>query len=240
MIRLLSLLVAFLILSCSTEKAKEATSLPTAYTAEEGFDLAGSDPAALQLADSVMSALGGKANWDKIRYITWKTDDATNYWDKQEKRARVESVDGTVYLINLSTGSIEASGEASAEKNAQVSAAFSRALYALALPFLTKSKDFSLQYMGEDTLAKQRYNSLVISQRDSTAGKYKLFVDKHNKLVRFWAFQPAASNVAAFVLPFDNYQQQSEVLLSGDRSSGSGPKDVKVETALSDKLFTSF
>lgn len=240
MIRLLSLLVAFLILSCSTEKAKEATSLPAAYTAEEGFDLAGSDPAALQLADSVMSALGGKANWDKIRYITWKTDDATNYWDKQEKRARVESVDGTVYLINLSTGSIEASAEASAEKNAQVSAAFSRALYALALPFLTKSKDFSLQYMGEDTLAKQRYNSLVISQRDSTAGKYKLFVDKHNKLVRFWAFQPAASNVAAFVLPFDNYQQQSEVLLSGDRSSGSGPKDVKVETALPDKLFTSF
>jgi len=65
-------------------------------------------------------------------------------------------------------------------------------------------------------------------------------VDKTEKLVRYWSYYPAASNVAEFVLPFDNYQKQNEIILSSNRSNGSGPKDVKVETDLSEKLFTEF
>ncbi|MCW5911391.1 MAG: hypothetical protein KIT62_09970 [Cyclobacteriaceae bacterium] len=245
MMRLLFLSVAFLAFGCTSEKPKEPASLANQNPAEEGFDLAGSDPAALQLADSVMHALGGRGNWDKIRFITWKSQDdqVTYYWDKQEKRARIEDAgDASITLINLTTGEAKAyvNGTDAPDKAAQANAAFSRASYELALPFLTKSKDFSLQYMGEDTLARQRYNSLVISLKDSTAGKYKLFVDKHEKLVRYWSFYPAASTAAAFVLPFDNYQKQGEVLLSGNRSNGTGPKDIKVEAELSDQLFTAF
>ena len=33
----------------------------------EGFDAANSDPAAIELADSIMIAMGGRENWDKTR-----------------------------------------------------------------------------------------------------------------------------------------------------------------------------
>ena len=37
-----------------------------------GFDLEGSDPLAIVLADRIMSAMGGREAWDKTRYIKWK------------------------------------------------------------------------------------------------------------------------------------------------------------------------
>lgn len=242
---LLFLLIIGVTVSCSSEKTKEEPVLAGQNPPEAGFDLAASDPAAIQLADSVMQALGGRNNWDMVRFITWKSADGsvTYYWDKREKRARVEDQnDASVALLNLATGEAKAQVNNSEDpaKAAAANTAFSKALYELALPFLTKSKNFSLQYMGEDTLAKQRYNSLVVIPKDSTEGRYKLFVDKSAKLVRYWSFYPAASNAAAFVLPFDNYQKQSEVLLSANRSNGSGPKEVKVETELADKVFTEF
>jgi len=242
---LLFLLIIGFTVSCSPEKTKEEPLSANQNPPEEGFDLAASDPAAIQLADSVMQALGGRSNWDKVRFVTWKSADGsvTYYWDKQERRARVEDQnDASVALLNLASGETKAQVNNSDDpaKAAAAKTAFSKALYELALPFLTKSKDFSLQYMGEDTLAKQRYNSLVVIPKDSTAGRYKLFVDKREKLVRYWSFYPAASNAAAFVLPFDNYQKQNEVLISANRSQGSGPKEVKIETELADKLFTEF
>lgn len=242
---LLFLVVVGLTLNCTSEKPRDTPANLNLNPEEDGFNLAASDPAAIQLADSIMHALGGRSNWDKVRFITWKSADGlvSYYWDKQEKRARVEDQgDASVALINLSTGEAKAqvNGNDDPAKAALSNAAFSRALYELALPFLTKSKDFSLQYMGEDTLAKKRYNSLVIIPKDSTTGRYKLFVDKTEKLVRYWSYYPAASNVAEFVLPFDNYQKQNEIILSSNRSNGSGPKDVKVETDLSEKLFTEF
>lgn len=242
---LLFLFVAIVAIRCSSEKPKEESLLTNQNPPEAGFDLAASDPAAIQLADSVMHALGGRSNWDKVHYITWKSSDnlVTYYWDKHGKRARVEDQsDASVTLLNLATGEAKAQVNSNDDpaKAIIMNAAFSRALYELALPFLTKSKDFSLQYMGEDTLAKQRYNSLVVIPKDSTTGRYKLFVDKSAKLVRYWSFYPAASNAAAFVLPFDNYQKQNDILLSTNRSNGGGPKDVKVETDLAEKLFTEF
>jgi hypothetical protein len=36
-----------------------------------GFDEAGSDAKAIQIADMAMEAMGGRKNWDKTRYIAW-------------------------------------------------------------------------------------------------------------------------------------------------------------------------
>ncbi|MBN8576506.1 MAG: hypothetical protein J0L66_06155 [Cytophagales bacterium] len=228
-----------LVLGCSTEK-KEPVVAP-----EAGFNLALSDPAAIQLADSVMQALGGRSNWDKIRFITWKSQDGltTYYWDKSKRRARMEDgINNSVTLINLANGTtrVAVNGSENPANAAAANAAFSRALYSLALPFLTKSQNFSLLYMGEDTLARQRYNSLVLVPKDSAEGRYKLFVDKTAKLVRYWSYYPAAAAPAEFILPFDNYEKQSDILFSGNRSAGQGPTSIKVEAELADKLFTEF
>ena len=73
--------------------------------ASEGFDLANSDPAAVELADSIMVAMGGWENWDNTRFISWNSFGIRNLiWDKKEERARIESLkDSTTYLVDLKT-----------------------------------------------------------------------------------------------------------------------------------------
>ena len=37
----------------------------------EGFDIEGSNPIAILLADQVMNNMGGRASWDNTRFISW-------------------------------------------------------------------------------------------------------------------------------------------------------------------------
>ena len=73
--------------------------------ASEGFDLANSDPAAVELADSIMVAMGGWENWDNTRFISWSSSGIRNLiWDKKEARVRIESLkDSTTYIVDLET-----------------------------------------------------------------------------------------------------------------------------------------
>jgi hypothetical protein len=59
--------------------------------------------------------------------------------------------------------------------------------------------------------------------------------------VKQWAYFPnAAKDSASFVRPWDNYKKYGDILLSADRTDNEGPKDVKVEEDLSDKMFEDF
>jgi hypothetical protein len=40
-------------------------------TADVNFDMLGSDKKAVELADSVMNAMGGRYNWDNTHFIRW-------------------------------------------------------------------------------------------------------------------------------------------------------------------------
>ena len=68
-----------------------------------GFDLEGSDPLAIVLADRIMSAMGGREAWNKTRYIKWKFfGRRTLLWDKESARVRIEIEQGDqVILLDL-------------------------------------------------------------------------------------------------------------------------------------------
>src|SRR5687768_15463746 len=74
-----------------------------ANPASEGFDFANSDPAAVELADSVMVAMGGRQAWDNTRFISWNFFGNRNLiWDKKDERVRIESInDSITYIVNL-------------------------------------------------------------------------------------------------------------------------------------------
>jgi hypothetical protein len=66
-------------------------------------------------------------------------------------------------------------------------------------------------------------------------------VDKQAKLIRHWAYYSDATQAGAnFVRPWDNYQKYGNILLSGDRTDGGGPKNIKVDESLPETLFTEF
>ncbi len=55
-----------------------AQSKKSANPAADGFDMAGSDPKAVEIADQVMQAMGGRKAWDNTHYISWNFFGAAN------------------------------------------------------------------------------------------------------------------------------------------------------------------
>ena len=89
----LNLLAFLLFSSCFAQKNPPAA----------GFDAAGSDAKAIEIADQVMENMGGRKNWDKTRYIAWNFfGNRKLIWDKWTGNVRIDNVnnDQTV-LLNI-------------------------------------------------------------------------------------------------------------------------------------------
>jgi hypothetical protein len=250
---ILAVFACCLLLSCGKTK----TEAPTPYEnpSAEGFDLAHSDPAAVELADSVMSAMGGRKNWDETRFISWSSEDGKSFlWDKQQDRVRIESSnDNAIYLINTKTneGRFQIKGQevtvadSLAKMIEDAKNIWTSESYWLVMPFKLKDSGVTLKYMGEDTLRTgSRCNKLELtfaSVNNAPQKKYEVFVDIKDNLVKQWAYYPEASKeTPSFVKIWDNYKPYGKILLSADRSDNSGPKNVKVDDTLDDKLFQEF
>lgn len=249
----ISIMVALIGWACQSKP--EPADNPYNNPAAEGFNAAESDPAAIELADSIMVALGGRKNWDATRFISWNFFGARDLvWDKKDGRVRIESHrDSTTYLLNLNTmeGRVQVKGQELTQADS-LAKMLDRAKkiwindsYWLVMPFKLKDSGVTLKYLGSDTLVnKQRYNVLQLTFENVGAtpqNKYHLFVDVHDKLIRYWSYYSDASNDSAnWTRPWDNYKKYGNILLSADRSDEGGPKNVKVDEALSDDLFTKF
>lgn len=250
-----SLVIAFVVAlfcwACQPSQEKEDYGNPPA----EGFNFAESDPAAIELADSIMTAIGGRKNWDATRFISWNFFGARDLvWDKNQGRVRIESKrDSTIYLldINKMTGKVQIKGQELLEQDS-LAKMLERAKriwindsYWLVMPFKLKDSGVTLKYMGEDTLVNQKYyNILQLTFKDvgvTPQNKYDLYVDVKKNLIEYWSFYGDASqDTASWTRPWDNYQKYGNILLSADRSDSGGPKNVRVDESLSDDVFTKF
>lgn len=241
------LLIVVSVNACNRLNEKNGFENPAA----PGFDLANSDPAAVELADSIMVAMGGWENWDDTRFISWMSLDRKLVWDKKEERARIESfTDSTTYLVDLKnlTGKVYVKGQ-ELTLNDSLDKMLKRAKYLwhsdaywLVMPFKLKDDSVTLKYLGEDTLKNgNRCNVLQITYNngDLPQDRYHVYVDLADNLVKQWAYYSNASqDSATFVLPWDNYKKYGNILLSADRSDGGGPKHVSVNKSVNEKIFS--
>jgi len=242
------LLLATVLASC--EMNKQALNPPA-----EGFDMANSDPKAVELADSIMVAMGGRRNWDRTRYISWNFFGARDLtWDKKDNKVRIESLkDSITYLVDLDKlqGRVSVKGKEITEPDS-LSKMLSKGKsmwindsYWLLMPFKLKDTGLTLKYIGEDTLLTgAKCNVLELTFKDigdTPQNKYRIFVDDNDNLVKQWSYYSNASQDSAnFTRPWDNYQKYGDILISADRSDGAGPKNVKVDDNLPEKIFTEF
>ncbi len=235
-------LLGLLVVACTQ---KEAPVERDQNPAADGFNATGSDPAAIELADSIMHAMGGRKAWDNIRYISWSTAGRSIIYDKQAERVRIAQGD-TVYLLSAGTGRVQIKGNEVVEPEAlnslleSIHASWRLDLHNFLLPFILKGNGVTIRYMGEDSLSGQRFNSLILTFQQNV-DQYKLYVDKHAKLVRYGAYyQHAGDERETFIRPWDNYQKMESILLSTDRTDGIGPRNVKIDKDLPEALFTEF
>ena len=176
-----------------------------------GFNLADSDPAAVELADSVMAAMGGRENWDKTRYISWNFFGRRNLvWDKWQGRVRIESIpDSTIYLVNLDgpTGRVQIAGrevtdpDSLRELVSRAKSIWINDSYWLVMPLKLKDSGVTLKYLGEDTtLTGQKANVLELTfdnVGDTPENKYRVYVDMEDNLVKQWAYYQDARQDSA-------------------------------------------
>lgn len=251
----LSILFIAVLIWCSCQPKEEQVTDGFYNPPADGFNAADSDPAAIELADSIMTAIGGRKNWDATRFISWNFFGARDLvWDKQDGRVRIESNrDSAIYLLNLNTmeGRVQIKGRELTEPDSLIKM-LERAKniwindsYWLVMPFKLKDTGVTLKYMGEDTLVNNKYYN-VLQMTFANVGvtpqnKYDLYVDVHENLIKYWSYYSDASiDTANWTRPWDNYKKYGNILLSADRSDDGGPKNVRVDEELPDNIFTEF
>lgn len=243
------LLMLFVFQQCNPKENESADNPPLT-----GFNEAGSDPKAIQLADSVMAAQGGRKNWDATRYIAWNFFDVRKLlWDKHTGNVRIENLkDDTKTLVNINTdkGKVFKNGaevtqpDSVAKYLKQGKEAWINDSYWLVMPYKLKDSGVTLKYLGEEKLPtgpdthvlQLTYQNVGVTPEN----KYKVYVDKNNHLVAQWAYyKNAQDSIPAFVMPWLDYQPYGNIKLSGDRGQAK-LKDIQVLEQVPETAFTSF
>ena len=196
----------------------------------EGFNLAGSDAKAMEIADAVMEQMGGRKNWDQTRYLTWRFfGRRMHVWDKQTGNIRVEQGD-RVTLMNIHTkqGRVWEQGTEVVDPDTLVNRldqgyrAWVNDSYWVFMPYKLKDTGVTLRYRGEATTEDGRLADVLVLTFEDTGvtpqNKYEVYVDKERRMVEQWSFFSEASDEEPrFISPWKNWQKYGEILLSDDR-----------------------
>jgi hypothetical protein len=247
----LSLSFVFFILLTSCQQTSNSTEENAPMP---GFNAAGSDARAIQVADEVMKAQGGRKNWDDTHYITWNFFGARKLlWDKFSGNVRVDYLkNDTHILVNVNDGKgkvfkngAEVTQADSLSKYLQDGKeAWINDSYWLVMPFKLKDSGVTLKYLGEDTTANGKKADVLKLSFEGVGvtpnNGYKVYVDKESRLVTQWAyFRNAVNEKPDFVTPWNDYRDYGKIKLSGDR----GEKkitDIQVMDQVPESAFTSF
>jgi hypothetical protein len=198
----LFLFVLAILFAAGCEKISEQSSPDAAY----------SDPQALQIADEVMVALGGRKNYEAVKYLSFhfvvakgdtQLSDWRHDWDRRNNNYRLESAmrDGNHFLamFNLDTkkGAVFKNGQAleDEDKIQWLSRAYARYIndtYWLLMPYKLKDPGVTLNYDGKQEVNGFQYDVVSLSFADSVGltpwNMYRVFVDEATRLVHRWEY----------------------------------------------------
>lgn len=218
-----------------------------------GFNIDGSDPEAVALADSVMVAMGGRQAWDNTRYIGWNFFGARHLvWDKQTGQVRIEiPADSSVFLVDIddTSGKVRLHGENVSNQDtlqkylSRAKSIWINDAYWLVMPYKLKDSGVTLAYQGRDTTqtgAPAEVIRLTFENvGDTPQNKYLVYIDPESHLVTQWQYFPKASDTEpAFTTPWQDYREYGGILLSGDRGQRQ-LTDIKVYDNLPGQVFES-
>lgn len=235
--------------------ASGAIAAPSENPPADGFDMAGSDAKAIEIADATMERMGGRAAWDATRYIRWRFfGRRLHVWDKHTGRARIEGVgreDEKPYVILMNLHSKEgrawrdgteitdAAELAKMLDNGE--AAWINDSYWIAMPYKLKDSGVTLEYVGAGTMQDGRDAKVLQLTFDSVGrtpeNRYQVYVADDTGLVEQWDFYAeAADEEPRFQIPWHNWQNYGAILLSDNRGEGAHT-EMAVFDSLPDSVF---
>lgn len=254
-----NILYVFLIITCLACQTKEKptevqATIQEVNPAANGFNLEASDQSAINIADGVMEAMGGRKAWDNTRYISWQFFNSRKlWWDKWTGDVRVESLKSDLkILVNINdlTGKVYKDSAAYTNTDSldfylnRGKSMWINDAYWLVMPYKLKDSGVTLNYIKEDTTEVGALSHILKlsfeSVGDTPENLYNVWVDKESSLVTQWAFY-RNDTVATpdFITPWEGYNKYGNILLSGGRGRGELTK-INVTDSVSADLFTKF
>jgi hypothetical protein len=246
MIRFLNLILILLIILVACETNQNGN--PPA----PGFNEAGSDEKAIEIADQVMEAMGGRKAWDHTRCIEWDFFGARKLiWDKKIGMVHINyhnEDQQTVINIHTREGQVRKNGALITQPDS-LSKYLDRAYrtwindsYWLVMPYKLKDSGVTLKYLGEETTRTgDPADKLQLTFEEvgvTPQNKYEVWVDQKSHLVTQWAyFRENLMEEPNFITPWTDYEKYGEILLS----SGRGDRqltDIAVLSKIPEGAFT--
>ena len=265
-----ALTAAVLLAACSGGAAPQSEPSRPAIPGAPSFPAAasmprGSDARAREIADRVMTSLGGKEAWDRTRYLRFgfggvrdgKWSGRMHHWDKWSGRYRVEGTtrDGKpfVTLMNLNTKQGEAWLEGKKLAGDDLQKALERGYgmwvndtYWLLMPYKLNDPGVVLTYAGEDRdngatydKLRLRFESVGLTPKD----QYWAYVNRKTGLVDRWDYVLKGENKPKTTFMWTNWKKHGSVMLADDRKNPADGMRVyfpvlEVEDQLADSVFT--
>lgn len=194
-----------------------------------GFDAAGSDKKAMELADLTMEAMGGRAAWDATRVIAWTIFKRSHVWDKWTGDYRMEA-DSTLVIMNVNTkeGRVW-------DKGVEVTDATRRGetlrdamsiwindSYWLVMPYKLKDTGVTLRYVGERETEDFRLSDVIqltfAGVGDTPENKYLVWIDRETHMVTQWAyFEKASDAEPKFTRPWNAWTPYGDIKIAMGR-----------------------
>ncbi len=232
----------------STQDSKQRTLLPmgNANPPAPGFNLEESDELAMEIADQVMLAMGGRRAWDNTHYLEWNFFGARKLlWDKYTGLVKINYLnEDQAAVVNIYTreGEVMKDGKMLTNPdslNKYLDRAYKvwvNDAYWLVMPFKLKDTGVTLKYLGEDTIQTgDPAHKLQLTFEEvgvTPQNKYHVWVDQSKDLVTQWAyFREYTQEESNFITPWRGYEKYGEILLASDR----GDRDI-TEIAVYDKV----
>lgn len=216
-----------------------------------GFRMDESDPRAVQLADEVMQAQGGRRSWDETRYVSWLFfGKRRHYWDKWTGDVRIEGNDRLV-LMNIHSrkgrawqGGVEVTQPDSLTKLLELGFAWwTNDSYWVFMPYKLKDTGVRLRHLGERRMQDGRpADALELTFAGvglTPENRYEVCVDKETHLVGEWSYyQQASDPEPRFTMPWDDWRRVGRIMLAFDHGR---PADwqLAVHDQLPRSVFTS-
>lgn len=216
--------------------------------------MAGSDPRAVSLADSVLLAMGGGGNWASTRILKWDFFGRRKLlWNKAEEKVRIlVPKDSLEILLDLQQkdGIVSRRGTLLTDRDSlDKYLELGRRIwindsYWLVMPFKLKDPGVRLAFLGRDTLPGGLEASVLELTFENVGvtpeNKYHIWVGDADHLVRKWAyFREKEDTEPRLVTPWDDYRPYGDILLSGDRGPEMQLTGIAVFDSLPGEFFAS-
>ncbi len=220
----------------------------------DGFNANESDPKAIEIADEVMQAFGGRKNWDATHYIAWNFFGSRKLiWNKYTGDVRIESLkNDTKILVNIHTmkGKVYKDGAELVQPDSLAKYLedgrkyWINDSYWLVMPFKLKDSGVTLKFLGEeDTQKGSKADVIRLTFKGvgvTPDNSYKVWVNKENHLVDQWAYYKETTQPEpTFITPWEDYRTFGKIKLSLSRGERKFT-DVYVFDKLPETVFSSF